>query len=350
MREVPTRRWAARPVVLAAMAAGSLAFGACGAVTDDDKDTAASSNDAKSGGFALSDAIQKRVDDGERLRIVVSYHDPSIAFAAPLKAGVEQAARELDVDADFVGPAGGDPDQQVNQIETLLAQGKMDGLAVSATSNDAVTPVVNRAVDQGVPTISFNTDNPKSKQLGFVGQQLKESGRVEAEELIKLLDGKQGKVVVFSVDTGAGWSADRFAGFKDGMAEADGVEVVDPVDTGGEPQESYNKVENAMKANRDAIAIASLDCCSFTAAQRWVEENGKKGELVLVGHDVLPDTVKAVKSGVADLTLSQNPQKQGYEAVKVLVDALRDGTEIKGVDTGIEILTDENIDSVPIEG
>jgi simple sugar transport system substrate-binding protein/ribose transport system substrate-binding protein len=348
MREVRTRLRAARWLVLAAVTTASLTAAACGAVSDDDESEPAASR--SDGGFAVADEIEQRVKDGERLRIVVSYHDPSIAFAAPLKAGVEQAAKELDVDADFVGPAGGDPDQQVNQIETLLAQGKMDGLAVSATSNDAITPVVDRAVGQGVPTISFNTDNPKSKQLGFVGQQLKESGRVEAEELIKLLDGKQGKVVVFSVDTGAGWSADRFAGFKEGMAAAKGIKVVGPVDTGGEPQESYNKVENSMKANADAIAIASLDCCSFTAAQRWVEENGKKGEVVLVGHDVLPDTVKAVKSGVAAFTLSQNPQKQGYEAVKVLVDGLRDGGRFEGVDTGIQVLTSENIDSVPIEG
>lgn len=342
MREHQRRAWAARFLVVAAFATGGMTVAACGVEDDDDASSA--------GGFEVADDIRQRVDDGDKLRIVVSYHDPSIAFAAPLKAGVEKAAKELDVEADFVGPAGGDADQQVSQIESLLAQGNVDGLAVSATANDAVTPVVNRAIEQGVPTISFNTDNPKSNQLGFVGQQLKESGRVEAQELIKLLDGKKGKVVVFSVDTGAGWSADRFGGFKEGMAAASGVEIVGPVDTSGEPQESYNKVENTMKANSDAIAIASLDCCSFTAAQRWVEENGQKGKVILIGHDVLPDTVKAVQSGVAALTLGQNPVKQGYEAVRVLVAGLREDEQFKGVDTGIDILTRENIDSVPVEG
>lgn len=349
MLDMFRRPKAARWLLLATVVGGTLTTAACGGVTADDGDRSSSSGES-GGGFEVADRIQKDVDDGNRLRVVVSYHDPSLAFAAPLKAGVEQAAEELDVDADFVGPAGGDPDQQVNQIETLLAQGKLDGLAVSATSNDAVTPVVNRAIEAGVPTVSFNTDNPKSKQLGFVGQDLKKSGEVEARELIRVLDGKQGKVVVFSVDTGAGWSADRFAGFKQGMAEAEGIELVGPVDTGGEPQESYNKVENSMKANRDAIAIASLDCCSFTAAQRWVKENDKQGDIVLVGHDVLPNTVKAIKSGTAAFTLSQNPKKQGYEAVRVLVDALRKDEDVNGVDTGIQIVTKENIDSVPVEG
>lgn len=337
-------RWA----VVAAVAAGTAVAG-CGAVEDDSEDASGTST-AGSGGFAVAEEIQQRIDDGERPRIVVSYHDPSLAFAAPVKEGVEQAGEELDVDVDFIGPAGGDADQQVNQIETLLAQGDLDGLAISAASNDALAPIVDRAVADGVPTISFNTDNPDSDQLGFVGQDLRESGRVEAEELIKRLDGKKGKVVVFSVDTGAGWSADRFAGFEEGMAEAEGVELVGPVDTGNEPQEAYNKVENTMRANGDAIAIASLDCCSFTAAQRWVAENDKAGDVVLVGHDVLPDTVKALKSGVADFTLSQNPRKQGYEAVRVLVEALRDGKQIGDVNTGIVVVDESNVAETPVEG
>lgn len=349
MHSIRTRPRAARWLLVAALAASGMAIGACG-VESDDASSASGTSTGGEGGFAVAEDIQQRIDDGERPRIAVSYHDPSLAFAAPVKRGVEQAGEDLGVDVDFIGPAGGDADQQVNQIETLLAQGDIDGLAISASSNDALTPVVNRAVADGVPTVSFNTDNPDSRQLGFVGQDLRESGRVEAEELIKLLDGKKGKVVVFSVDTGAGWSADRFAGFEEGMKAAPGVELVGPVDTGNEPQEAYNKVENTMRANKDAIAIASLDCCSFTAAQRWVSESDRADDMVVVGHDVLPDTVKALKAGVADVTLSQNPYKQGYETVKVLVDALKEGKDIGNVNTGILVVDETNVDDTPVEG
>jgi simple sugar transport system substrate-binding protein/ribose transport system substrate-binding protein len=336
----------ARWFVPAAVVALSTAAVGCGV----ESNNASTGSSTTKSGFAVADRIKKQVEDGDKLRVVVSYHDPSLAFAAPVKKGVEQAAKDLDVDASFVGPAGGDADQQVNQIETLLAQGNLDGLAISASSNDALTPVVNRAVAQGVPTISFNTDNPGSKQLGFVGQDLKESGKVEAKELITALDGKKGKVVVFSVDTGAGWSSDRFAGFKEGMAADSGIELVGPIDTGNEPQEAYNKVENTMRANKDAVAIASMDCCSFTAAQRWAKENGEQGKMIVVGHDVLPETVKAIKSGVAEFTLSQNPYKQGYEAVKTLVESLRNDTPIKNVNTGIVVVDKANLAETPVEG
>lgn len=305
---------------------------------------------AETTGFELSDEIQERVDDGEALTIRVSYHDPSLPFATPVKEGVADAAEEFGVDAKLIGPAGGSADSQVNELETLMQQ-QVDGLAISAASNDALVPVIDRAISDGIPVVSFNTNNPESKQLGFVGQELRESGQVEAEELLRLLGGKKGKVVLFSVDTGAGWSNDRVGGFMDVMDKQEGIEVVGAINTGNEPQQAFNAVENAMKANPDAIAIASVDCCSFVAAQKWVEQNKKQDQMVLIGHDVLPDTVEAIKKGIADVTLSQDPHRQGFDAVRVLVEFLRQGTPIpEHVNTGIVVVTKENIDDVPVEG
>lgn len=339
-------RYNARLLVAASVVVLSTAVACGGAITTDEQDSEGSGSEE---GFQLSEDIKERGESEETLTIRISYHDPSLPFAQPIKEGVEAAAEELDVDAQLVGPTGGSADQQVNEIETMLSQG-VDGLAISASSNDALTPVIDQAIDQGVPVISFNTNNPDSKQLAFVGQDLKESGAIEAEELLKLLNGKEGKVVLFSVDTGAGWSNDRVSGFQEVIEEkGEGVEIVGPINTGNEPQKAFDAVENAMEANSDAIAIASVDCCSFTAAQEWVEQNSAE-DIVLVGHDVLPPTVQALKSGVADLTLSQDPYTQGYEAVRVLVDYIRGESDIKDVNTGILTVTEDNVDEVEVEG
>ncbi len=304
---------------------------------------------ATTGEFVLADRIKQKVENGDELVIKLSYHDPSLAFASPIAEGMENAAKDLGVDAQLIGPAGGDAAKQVAEIQTLITQGKIDGLAVSSASNDALKPVIQQAYDAGIPVISFNTNNPDSCQLGFVGQDLKGSGKILADELLKVLDGATGDVVVVSVDTGAGWSNDRFSGFEEGL-KGSGVNIVGPVNTGNEPSAAYNTVESTMAGNGDAIAIASLDCCSFTAAGTWVRQYDKIGKIHLAGFDLQSQTVENVKDGVADFTIGQAPQEQGYQAVKVLYDFIVSGTPITTIDTGADIFTKENIDSAPKEG
>lgn len=336
-----SRRVLAAGAMTAALA---IAITGCGAITN------ATADSTSGGGFQLADYIQKRVDGGEKLRIKLSYHDPSLAFATPIGQGMERAGSELGADVQLIGPTGGDAAKQVAELQTLIQQKSVDGLAVSSASSDALKPVIAEAYNAGIPIISFNTDNPGSKQMGFVGQDLKASGKSEAEELRKALgDTATGKVVVFSLDTGAGWSNDRFGGFKDGMSGSK-LEVVGPVNVGNEPNAAYNVVDSTMSGQSGVVAIAGLDCCSTTASAKWVQQSGNAGKITTVGFDLLPQTAEFIKDGVMTFTISQNPSEQGYQAVKVLVDFLKKGTKISGVDTGAQIITKDNLSEATVEG
>lgn len=335
-----------RRAATAVLGAGALLLtAACGAVTTG---STASEGDGE-GGFQLAPYIQEAVENGETLEIRLSYHDPSLAFAVPIREGMERAAEELGVNAEMIGPSGGNAADQVSELQTLINQKSIHGLAVSSASNDALKPVIQQAYDAGIPIISFNTNNPDSQQMGFVGQDLVASGEALAEELLKVLDGETGKVVVFSVDSGAGWSNDRFSGFEAGIADTD-LEVVGPVNTGNEPTAAYNTIESTMAGQEDALALVSLDCCSFTAGAQWIEQSGKAGEIHAIGFDVQPQTVGYLERGVVDLTISQAPAEQGYQAVKLLVDYVKDGVEIDDVDTGVLVVTPETVADVPVEG
>ncbi|MFJ2565672.1 MULTISPECIES: substrate-binding domain-containing protein [unclassified Streptomyces] len=333
-----------RSLFAATAAAAALTLTACGAVTAGDS---AGSSD---GSFKLAPYIQQRVDDHKPMRIKLSYHDPSLAFATPIGAGMKRAGKELGADVSLIGPTGGDAAKQVSEIQTLIQQKAVDGLAVSSASSDALKPVISQAYKAGIPIISFNTDNPDSQQMGFVGQDLKASGKAEAEQLLKDLKGtgKDKSVVVFSVDTGAGWSHDRFNGFKEGLADSD-LKVVGPVNVGNEPNAAYNTVESTMSGQSGVVAVAGLDCCSTTAAAKWVAQSGRADAITMGGFDLLTQTAEYIDRGVLDFTISQNPSEQGYQAVKVLYDFLTKGTEIAGVDTGAQFITRKNLDAATVE-
>ena len=292
--------------------------------------------------FHLADRIKAKVDSGKPLAIYVSYHDVSNEFAPAIKKGVAKAAEEDKVDAKFIGPVGSNADGQISEIETLM--GKMDGLAISSVSTDALAPLINRVLKAGIPVVTFNTDNPNSDRLAFAGQDLVQSGRAAGDLMAKVLDGK-GKVLITTIDAAAQWSIDREKGAREALKKSPGITIVNTLNTGTDPQQIYSAIENAMLANPSVTGILSLECCSTPAAGTWVKRNNAAGRVKVVGFDLLDQTVQLVKDGDVAATIDQAPERQGFEAVDLLVKVLH-GKPISNVDTGVGIYTKDNIGKV----
>ena len=111
--------------------------------------------------FTLSPTIKAHAAAKAKPTFIVSYHDPALSVAVPMRKGVEAAAKELNVDAQFTGPVGGGAEKQVAELENWITKG-VDGLAVSSSSTDALAPVINKALAAGIPVVTFNTENPDS--------------------------------------------------------------------------------------------------------------------------------------------------------------------------------------------
>ena len=296
---------------------------------------------AASGGFVLNPDIAARIASGKKPVIRVSYHDVSNEFAPQIKAGVEKAAADLGVDAVMVGPVGAKAEDQIAELESLIEKG-VDGIAISSVSTDALAPVIDKALKAGIPVVTFNTDNPSSKRLAFVGQDLINSGRISADLLAKAL-GEKGKVIITTLDASAQWSLDREKGAREALAKYPGITVVTTVNTGTEPQGIYSAIENAMQANPDVTGILSMECCSVGSAGEYVKRNNLKDKVKVVGFDLLPATLQLVKEGIISATIDQDPQKQGYEAVNLVLKALK-GETVANVDTGALTVDSSNVD------
>jgi simple sugar transport system substrate-binding protein/ribose transport system substrate-binding protein len=292
--------------------------------------------------FKLSPVIMAHAKEGKKPVFIVSYHDPALSVAVPMRRGVEAAAKELDVDARFTGPVGGGAEKQVAELEDWIAKG-VDGLAVSSSSTDALAPTINHALEAGIPVVTFNTDNPASHRLTFVGQDLVYSGVAMGEQLLKHV-GASGKVVIFTVDAAAQWSKDREKGAREALTKAPGVKLVGVVNTSNEPQQIYAAIENTMLANPDITGIISLDCCSFPAIGQYLERNGQAGKIPVVGSDLLPQTRELIVSGALTSTISQNPQRQGHDSVLALDLIYKKGQmPPTHTDTGVDIIDKSNV-------
>ncbi|MFI5409423.1 sugar ABC transporter substrate-binding protein [Kaistia sp. UC242_56] len=293
--------------------------------------------------FTLSPAIKARAAAKEQPTFVVSYHDPALSVAVPMRNGVEAAGKELNVNALFTGPVGGGAEKQVAELENWITKG-VDGLAVSSSSTDALAPVINKALAAGIPVVTFNTDNPASQRLTFVGQDLVYSGVVMGDTLVKEM-GEKGKILIFTVDAAAQWSKDRENGARQALAKHPGITIASLVNTTNEPQQVYAAIENAVLANPDITGIISLDCCSFPAIGQYLERNGMAGKIPVVGSDLLPQTRELIVSGALTSTITQNPQRQGHDAVLVLNQIYAEGKMPPShTDTGVEVIDKSNVE------
>ncbi len=278
----------------------------------------------------------------EDIIIRVVYLDVSINFAQPIKAGVEQAAIDFSVDAKLDGPVNFNIDQQVSIIEGYITQ-RVDGLAIAPLSSEVIDPIIAKAIDAGIPVVTFNTDSPTSERIAFYGQDLVESGRVQAGYLVEYM-GERGKVLITSIDAAAPWSQMREQGVREGLSKYPGIEVLNIINAKGDEQQSYAAIENAIQAYPEVTGIASLDAVTTPAVGRAILRYNLKDKIKQVGHDLMPETLDNIAAGVTNATLSQNPYRQGYLPVEQLFKHITEGAPLESVDTGILRVDDSNVD------
>jgi ribose transport system substrate-binding protein len=81
----------------------------------------------------------------------------------------------------------------------------------------------------------------------------------------------------------------------------------------------------------------------LTMALRNIGKAG--GQVKLVGFDSGTQSVEALKRGDVQGLVVQHPVKMGYLGVITLMDHLRGKPVVKQIDTGVRLVTPENMDA-----
>jgi ribose transport system substrate-binding protein len=117
----------------------------------------------------------------------------------------------------YITDAGGDINKQIADIEDLLAKG-VDALLVTPTSPEAIVPAVQKALDQGIPVIVFNSALAGNIETAFVGTDEVEFGYVISKWLMEQLN-CQGDIIALDGIAGNSISEDRYKGLEKAISE-----------------------------------------------------------------------------------------------------------------------------------
>ena len=98
------------------------------------------------------------------------------------KIGAERTAKELgNVEILWNAPASADQLKQKEILESFITQ-SVDGIAISSLNGDFLAETINKAIDAGIPVVTWDSDAPKSKRLAFYGVDDFASGRIMGEQ------------------------------------------------------------------------------------------------------------------------------------------------------------------------
>lgn len=247
------------------------------------------------------------------------------SFFEGVTRGAEDTAAELgNIELIVKGPDTNDASKQLDIFESMVAM-DVDGIAIGATDSAALTPVIDKAIESGIKVISFDTDAPESKRLGYVGTDNIAAGHHMGEILGRELDGK-GEVIVSMGSSTQQNLIERLDGVKETLAESfPEIKIVDEKSGKADDNVTLANIENMVTANPDFDALIGIDAAAGPAAAIVWKAQGLKQKVIT--FDDTEDILQGVRDGQITVTIAQNQYVWGQKIVEELLAACK-GEEI----------------------
>lgn len=295
------------------------------------------------GGLALSLGWSTVAAAAEDIYYALCPKSLNNPFWDEVKIGMDKAAKELDVRADFVAPIEADANQQVQKIEALLEK-KVDGIAISPNVPDSVIDVIAKARAKGIPVICFDADSPDSERLCYVGTFNEQAGYEAGMLLRKYLPGG-GKVLAVSGGAGALNLNQRVDGFKRALKDTN-IELAPILYCNDDMNRATQLIEAYVAANPDLKGIFGVGLWSAIPAAHIRRDQNL--EIVVIGFDTMEPELQLIKDGLMEGVVGQIPIEMGYQTVMMLDKLRKAGDKMEEIaddlDTGSDTVTRENVE------
>ncbi len=244
--------------------------------------------------------------------VVVTHGQASDPFWSVVKNGVDQAAKDLGVTADYNAPDTYNMPQMAQLIDAAVAS-KPDGLVVSIPDAEALGDSIKNAVASGIPVVSMNSGSDVYESLGVlvhVGQTEYEAGlgagkKMKAAGVTNALCVNQ-EVGNVALDL-------RCKGFADGLQGK-----VDVLAVSMDPTEIGNAVKGAMSSNADVNGVLALGPAAAEPTLAALEDNEMLDKVKFGTFDLSPTVLKAIADGKMMFAIDQQQFLQGYLPIQFL--------------------------------
>ena len=244
--------------------------------------------------------------------------------------GAQEAAKELGVTVNYQGPATADATQQIQLLNSLIAQ-KVAGLAISADDSDALVPTGKAAMAAGIPVVTWDSAIGKDGRTIHINQA--ESAGIADVQLkmaLELAGADGGEIAILSATSTAPNQNEWIGLMKEALKKPEyaKLKLVDTVYGDDDDTKSYNEAQGLFKKYPNLKVIIAPTTVGIAASARAVQDAKLVGKVNVTGLGTPNQMREYVKSGAAPQFALWNPSDLGYLAIYA-TDAIASG-KIKG--------------------
>lgn len=248
-------------------------------------------------------------------------------FYEMITQNAKEAAAEAGVQLLVKAPDEANLEQQVRMMETMIKQ-RVDGIAIDPVDRHALAPVIDKAVQAGIPVVCFESDAPSSKRLAYIGADNNQAGQRMGKLLDGLLEGK-GMVIVETGMSGMASLSERLEGLLGYLNRETDIQVVEVRYNEGKEEAALSDLEAMIEAHPHFDAFVALDVMSSSASVLVWKASGLNRYALTFG--MMPEMEQALGNGQITAVVSQNEPQWGERIVQRLLQAA-DGGDIPEFD------------------
>ena len=262
-------------------------------------------------------------------------------------AGARKAGKDLGVNVPELGAqAETDVNGQISILENAVA-GNPAAIVIAPTEAKALGKPIDEAATK-VKIIGIDSGADSKAFTSFLTTDNVQGGRVAADGLAAAIGaangGKvEGKVALITALPGAGSLEQRREGFQEQIkAKYPGLELIADKYADGQATTGLNIATDLITANPDLKGIFASNLIMAQGVGQAIAENNLGGKVALVGFDNDDKLVKFLEDGVISALVVQDPYRMGYDGIKTALAASKGEKVEANVDTGANLVTNEN--------
>jgi ribose transport system substrate-binding protein len=278
-----------------------------------------------------------------KLRIAIVPKGLDIPVFNYARTGAERAAAELgNVEVLWRGPERADEVRQKQILQDLIEE-EVDGIAISVFDAAYLTPILDKAVDEGIPVVTWDSDAPDSKRMAFYGVDDYKGGETLGDQAARVLGG-QGTIAIITSGTATNITK-RLEGLRAALSRHPGLRTVETLDIQEDSVRCAELVTAALRRHPDLGAFVSVG--GWPVFSRNILAGVDPTRTKVISFDTIPPAPELLKEGRVHVLLGQKYFGWGSESLKLLVDAIRSGRQPASpmMYSGVDVVTAENVDS-----
>lgn len=285
-----------------------------------------------------------KITDTLRFLIVPKVAHPwfdEVHRGAQAQAAILSTQLGVDIVVDYTPPRHADLAEQNALIEKAVEH-RPTGIAIDPV--DAVDNVsaIRHVRERGIPLVLFDSLSSDPRITSIVNN-FSQQGAIAAERLAALI-GHAGKVAVMRGVPTAPNHRQRYDAQLAVLGRYPGITVVDGGVDNDDIDTAVEQASAVLARHPDLRGYLCCDASSPIGIAAAIRNGGKAGKVKVVGIDAIRPILEAIKEGVIDSSSATIPRMQGSMSILMLWQASLGVRIPQVIDTGIEVVTKENVD------